>query len=118
MYTYTYTLSSYVPLNLLSVENLDCHLVPRELVLRALDLSKAAVAQCLSHDVPGGGGGGGGGGGEEEEGRGGGEGEDIDTTVIHSYSNDIVQRSYIERTARLPCTSYKFWPETANQFRD
>ena len=111
MYTYTYTLSSYVPLNLLSVENLDCHLVASELVLSALDLSKAAVAQCLSHDVPEGG-------GRRRRKRGGGEGEDIDTTVIHSYSNDIVQRSYIERTARLPCTSYKFWPETANQFRD
>ena len=40
------------PLDLLSVEDLDGHLVLRQLVLCQLHLAKTAMTQCLSQDVP------------------------------------------------------------------
>ena len=42
-----------LPLDLLSVEDLDGHFVSRQLVLCTLHLAKTTMAQCLSKNVPG-----------------------------------------------------------------
>ena len=41
-----------LPLDLLSVEYLDCYLVPRQLMLRELYLPEAAMTQRLPQNIP------------------------------------------------------------------
>ena len=42
-----------LPLDLLSVEDLDGYFVSRQLMLCTLHLAKTTMAQCLSKNVPG-----------------------------------------------------------------